>query len=168
MTTGNQTWDEAVATLRKLIMELDNSFQENFASADAQSVCEAISDIHLIKGDISMTYDLCSKKAVTALGSIPEVILSDGTKVEQRGGSTRKTWDHEGIAKNVASRLSDMAIDMQTGEVVMTPQDMVTKVLDYAAVSYWRVKELSKICISADNFCEVTETEPSIIIRRAK
>ena len=98
MTTGNQTWDEAVATLRKLIMELDNSFQENFASADAQSVCEAISDIHLIKGDISMTYDLCSKKAVTALGSIPEVILSDGTKVEQRGGSTRKTWDHVGIA----------------------------------------------------------------------
>lgn len=168
MTTGNQAWDEAIATMRKSLMEIDKSFRENFASANAEEVCEAISDLHLIKGDISMIFEDCTKIAVNALGAIPEVTLADGTKVEKRASSTRKAWDHENIAKNVASRLNDMAIDMETGEVIMTPQDMVTKVLDYAAVSYWRVKELSKIGISADNFCEVTETEPSIIIRRAK
>lgn len=168
MTTGNNEWDDAVAALRKSLMGIDNLFQEHAKTADTQSLCEALSDVHLIKGDISMIYDLCSKKAVGLLGSIPEVTLADGTKVEKRGGSDRKKWDHESIAKNVASRLSDMAIDMETGEVVMTPQDMVVKVLDYAAVSYWRIKELSKIGISADNFCEVTESEPSIIIRRAK
>lgn len=168
MTTGNQAWDDAVAALRKSIMELDIAFRENFVSADPQVMCEAISDVHLIKGDISATFEYLSKIAVDSLGQIPEVTLADGTKVEKRAGSDRKKWDHEGIAKNVASRLSDMAIDMETGEVTMTPQDMVTKLLDYAAVSYWRVKELSKIGISADNFCEVTESEPNIIIRRAK
>jgi hypothetical protein len=168
MSTGNQAWDDAISSMRKSIMELEQAFRENFSSADAQTICEAISDVHLIKGDISSVYEYLSKMTVDSLGQIPEVTLSDGTKVEKRAGSDRKKWDHEGIAKNVASRLGDMAIDMETGEVTMTPQDMVTKLLDYAAVSYWRVKELSKIGISADNFCEVTESEPSIIIRRAK
>lgn len=168
MSTGNQAWDDSVSSMRRAIMELENAFKEHFSTADAQTVCEAISDVHLIKGDISASYDYLSKMAVESLGQIPEVILSDGTKVEKRAGSDRKKWDHEGLAKNVASRLNDMAIDMETGEVVMTTQDMVTKLLDYAAVSYWRVKELSKIGISADNFCEVTESEPNIIVRRAK
>jgi hypothetical protein len=168
MSTGNQQWDDAILELRKALMHLEIAFKENFSDAKPEVTAEAISGVHLIKTDASGIFDYCSRIAVEALGSIPEVILSDGTKVEKRGGSERKKWDHDGLAKNVASRLNDMAIDMSTGEVVMTPQDMITKVLDYAAVSYWRVRELSKIGISADNFCEVTESEPTIIIRRAK
>jgi hypothetical protein len=50
----------------------------------------------------------------------------------------------------------------------MTPQDMMVKMFEFAAVSYWRVKELSKIGISADNFCEVGEAKTNIIVRKAK
>lgn len=168
MTTGNEAWDNAIAEIRKSLMNLEIAFKENFSTVKPDVVAQAISDLHLIKTDTSGIFDYCSRIATDVLGQIPEVTLSDGTKVEKRAGSERKKWDHDGLAKNVASRLNDMAIDMSTGEVIMTPQEMVTKVLDYAAVSYWRVRELSKIGISADNFCEVTESEPSIIIRRAK
>ena len=168
MSTGHKEWDESVAFIRKSLMELENNFKEKFAESKPDLACEAISDVHQIKTDISGIFDYLSKMVVKTLGDVPEVILSDGTKVEQRAGSTRKAWNHEALAKNVASRINDMAVDMNSGEIVMSPQDMIVKVLDYAAVSYWRVKELSKIGISADTFCEVTEAEPNIIIRRPK
>jgi hypothetical protein len=102
------------------------------------------------------------------MGSLPEFITTDGSKVEKRAGNDRKKWRHEELAQNIASRLSDMSVDMSTGEITMTPQEMVVKLLDYCAPSYWRVKELAKIGISADKFCEVEEKEASIIVRKAK
>jgi hypothetical protein len=45
---------------------------------------------------------------------------------------------------------------------------MMIKMLDYCAPSYWRVKELAKIGINADKFCDVSESKESIIVRRAK
>jgi len=57
---------------------------------------------------------------------------------------------------------------LSTGEVIMSSQDMMIKMLDFAAVSYWRVKELSKIGVSADSFCEVSEAKTNVIVRRPK
>ena len=70
--------------------------------------------------------------------------------------------------REVARRLDDISVDMDTGERTMSAQEMVIKVLDYVQPSYWRVKELGKIGISADKFCEVGETKESIIVRKAK
>ena len=61
MSTGNQAWDDSVLAMRKSIMELEQAFRDNFSGADAQTVCEAISDFHLIKGDISAAYEWCVK-----------------------------------------------------------------------------------------------------------
>jgi hypothetical protein len=57
---------------------------------------------------------------------------------------------------------------MSTGEVVLSTEDLLKKVLDYIQPSYWRVKELSKIGINADNYCEVGDYKTSIIVRKAK
>jgi hypothetical protein len=55
---------------------------------------------------------------------------------------------------------------MDTGEVVLSPADMVIKLLDYVAPSYWRVGELNKIGINADNYCETSDPEVSLILRK--
>jgi hypothetical protein len=62
----------------------------------------------------------------------------------------------------------DMSVDMDTGEILSTPEEMITKVLDFLQPSYWRIKELQKIGIDADNYCEVKEAKASIIVRKAK
>jgi hypothetical protein len=61
-----------------------------------------------------------------------------------------------------------MSVDMDTGEVVMSAQDMVVKLLDYAAVSYWRVGKLGEIGVNPDSYCEQGDYKTSIIIREAK
>ena len=40
------------------------------------------------------------------------------------------------------------------------------KLLDYLQPSYWRIKELSKLGINADQYCEVGELKTSIIVRK--
>jgi hypothetical protein len=61
-----------------------------------------------------------------------------------------------------------LAIDMDTGEVVMSPQEVAERVLDYVQPSYWRIKKLAELGINADNYCELGEPKTSIAVRRAK
>jgi hypothetical protein len=42
------------------------------------------------------------------------------------------------------------------------------KLLDYLQPSYWRVGELSKIGLNADNYCETGEPKVSLIVRKGK
>jgi uncharacterized protein YijF (DUF1287 family) len=37
--------------------------------------------------------------------------------------------------------------------------------LSYGAVSYWRVKNLSKIGLVADEYCDVGEPKTSLVVR---
>lgn len=168
MTTEGNDWASNVRQINLLTMELEKQFKQ-IADADrVEETCTALAEVHLIKQSVSIVYDSVCKMATTAMGSVTEVTLPDGTKIEKRAGSERKKWQHEELAKHIASRLNDMSIDMSTGEIVMSPQDMVVKLLDYCAPSYWRVKELAKIGISADKFCDVEFKDENVIVRRGK
>jgi hypothetical protein len=68
----------------------------------------------------------------------------------------------------VARRLVFESIDMETGEIMVSPEQLILKVLDFVQPSYWRIKELSKIGINADKFCEVGEHKTNIIVRKGK
>lgn len=171
--TNNKTitseFKELIASLTNDFMALDKLFKNLCASDETLStIADALVNVHGLKAEMSILYDSVCHNMIDKMDNVPEVSSSDGSLVEKRGGSDRKKWDHDRLAKNVASRINDMAIDLESGEVIMTPQDMMVKMLDFAAVSYWRVKELSKIGVSADNFCEVGESKTSIIVRRAK
>lgn len=165
---GTEAWKQALQEANRALLRLDEIFSELANSGDVATVCEALVEAHLLKQSTSIAYDSMCHAAGKVMGSLPEYILPDGSKVEKRAGNERKKWKHEELAKNIASRLNDMSIDMSTGEITMSPQEMVVKLLDYCAPSYWRVKELAKIGISADKFCEVEEKEESVIVRKAK
>lgn len=162
-------WRSVVDELNLKISAADSIVSEmKNSGADMTEFAEYVSALHLVKGDISILYDSVCAALGASMRAVPEMILSDGTKIEKRAAADRKKWQHENLAQNVASRISDMAVDMETGEVVLTPQDMMVKMLDYCAPSYWRVKELAKIGINADKFCDVSESKESIIVRRVK
>ena len=163
-----EEWLNAIAALNKFTMEVDSLFSEMAKTLDATALSVAMVDMHGLKASIALVYDTAAKVLADSMGSIPEINLPDGTKIEKKVGSDRKTWQHIPLAQHVASRIGDMAVDMETGEITMTPQEMVVKLLDYCAPSYWRVKELAKIGISADRFCELSEAKTNIVIRRAK
>ena len=164
---GKEAWNKALDDANRSLMELERAFSKLGESKDIETVCSALVEAHLLKASMSVAYDSLCHIVDGVMGSLP-FITTDGSKVEKRAGNDRKKWRHEELAQNIASRLSDMSVDMSTGEITMTPQEMVVKLLDYCAPSYWRVKELAKIGISADKFCEVEEKEASIIVRKAK
>lgn len=164
-----QQWNTLVQNIQHSFIDAQNVFRA-ICESDKQisEVANALVDIHTLKANVALIYEDACGLMITKMGNVPETTTAAGHLVEKKNGSERKKWDHENLAKNVASRINDMAIDLETGEVTMSPQDMMLKLLDFAAVSYWRVRELGKIGISADEFCEVSETKTNIIIRKAK
>lgn len=172
MSAGNDVYENfqnQVKAINFSLIALDKSFIELCDLEDSLTkVADSLVDIHSLKAEFSIVYDSACSKMIDKMGTVPEVTSSSGNLVEKKSGADRKKWDHDKLAKNVASRINDMAINLETGEVQMTPQDMMAKMFDFAAVSYWRVKELGKIGISADSFCEVSEAKTSIIVRKAK
>lgn len=133
-----------------------------------EEACETLVFLNRLKTDFAVVYDQLTKVVSEAMGDIPEIILPDGSKVEKRSASDRKTWMHAELAHEVARRIQDIAVDLDTGERVMSVEDMIVKVFDYVQPSYWRVKALGEIGVSADKFCEVGESKESIIVRKAK
>ena len=150
-------------------MELDNSLTDFIKSEPGiDEVCAALVALNIMKGELSIVYDGLAHVVSQIMDQEGEVALADGSKVEKKWSSDRKGWQHRDLASAVASRLIQSSIDMDTGEVLYTQEEIIGKILDFVQPSYWRVKELQKIGINADMYCEVGETKSSIIVRKAK
>jgi hypothetical protein len=102
------------------------------------------------------------------IGDEQEINLASGIKIEKNSSYERKGWKHKDLGSAVADKLMKMSVDMDTGEIMKSPQEIALDMLTYCAPSYWRVKELNKIGINPDNYCEVGDLKTSIIVRKAK
>lgn len=156
-------------TFHDALLALDEAIDEfSVAQPTPEAAAEALEVMHEIKYHFGFVYDHLQSVVIHALGSMPEIVLSSGTKIEQRQASNRKSWQHQDLAEAVAKRISNMGVDVDTGERLLSTEDMIVKVLDYVQPSYWRVGKLNEIGISADHYCEVSEGGPSLIVRKAK
>jgi hypothetical protein len=45
---------------------------------------------------------------------------------------------------------------------------MISKLLDFAGISYWKVTTLREIGIDADDYCESGESTPKVSLRLPK
>ena len=102
---------------------------------------------------------------MNSLGDSSLIELPSGGSIEKKGATERKKWQHPELASRVAERLSEMSVDMDTGEVIMDARGMVVKLLDYAAVSYWRVGKLGEIGINPDSYCEQGDYKTNLIVK---
>lgn len=127
--------------------------------------CELAIAFSNAKMETKDIYEQVSRFVIQQMGALPDHTLGDGTVVERRQSSTRKKWDHLALARSVTEKLIQMAVDMDTGEVTMSDQDVAIRMLEYVAPSYWRVKKLNDIGINADMYCETLEGNINLVIR---
>jgi len=160
---------DKINTIKQMITELDLEIREYVKSApDVMQACEYLAEINFVKRDFAFIYETFSHAMIEVLGENESVILPSGIEIEKKSGYDRKGWDHKSLGNAVADRLVQMSIDMDTGEVIKTPREIAVDLLTYCAPSYWRIKELNKIGINPDNYCDVGELKTSIIVRKAK
>jgi hypothetical protein len=159
--------EDFVANLFKSIdlfeLGLENFLTNNF---EPDTLCEALSRVHEAKSRVSALYEKLSARTADALGDAQEIVLEDGTKIEKKWSSTRRGWQHRDLAQAVAGRLSDKSVDMETGEVLMSPKEIAEQMVEYLQPSYWKVKKVAELGLDVDNYCEVGETKTSIIVRK--
>lgn len=162
----NSNWDELVSSLVKAMANLDAAIAQISKSDDADTACQKLVDVHRLKSDIAMIYDSAANAVSDVMRDLAEVSLSNGMRIEKKTASARKTWNHKDLANVVAKRIVESSVDLSTGEVILSTEEMIENMLKYVQPSYWRVKELSAIGINADRFCEVDEPKTSIIVRK--
>ena len=163
------SWDsenlQPFVELRKALIAIGDKALNNLDENDEQLWFDTLVLLHSIKSDIGNIFtqysNLIAKKLET-----DEATASNGQKIEKKSAFDRKGWKHEDLASEVLRRLNDLSVDMDTGEVVMSANEVAMKLLDYVQPSYWRIKELSKLGINADQYCEVGELKTSIIVRK--
>lgn len=157
-----------VQNVRSAILDLDSCLGEELGSISANEMCEILVGLSRLKDELAQVYSEVSRATADALGDQSDLLLNDGSRIEKRNASDRKGWQHKEIAALVAKKLVAMSVDMDTGERVMSPEEIAQRVLDYVQPSYWRVKQLSELGINADDYCEVGESKTNIIVRKVK
>ncbi len=160
---------EKIEQIRALISELDTELQSIADSGiEISAACAILADVNFLKRDLGFAYDGYAHLVGQLMGSTESVKLDSGAEIEKKSSYDRKAWDHKALASAVSDKLVKMSIDMDTGEVLKSPREIAMDMVTYCAPSYWRVKELNKIGINPDNYCEVGELKTSIIVRKPK
>jgi hypothetical protein len=155
------------ADFRIMLITLDDFLNsEGVNEADIDVWSEHLVMLSHVKKDIASIYDSFATRMVDRMQSEKktELTLSTGAEIKCKVGSARKSWDNKGLMVQVFERLQQSSIDMDTGEVALSTEEIVNKILDYVQPSYWRVGALSELGINADMFCEVAEPKTNIAI----
>lgn len=144
-----------------------------FASEDeVENVIEAIEELRAINGIKATIRDLYADYEQIVAHSMEEVTygieLPDGYVAERMEASPRKKWQHKELGAEVARRIVDQAIDMETGEITLSRTEIAERMLQFAAPSYWRIKELKKLAIEADKYCDFGDPKISVVVRQPK
>lgn len=158
---------ERIADIRQYILDLERELDDYIKSQpDVEDACGILYEMNMIKRDMSSVYDSLSTSVGQLIADGKNVQLKNGGVVEKKSSYERRAWQHKDLASVVAQKLVRMSVDMDTGEIIKSPEEIAMQVLDYVQPSYWRVKELSSLGINVDNYCETGVLKTSIIVRK--
>lgn len=155
---------ERLTDAQKALLELLHAIDE-LPEDDTDGLAEAFLACEDLRTELATVKDAAEHRLVEAMGDLPEVSIP-GATMEARRSDSRKSWAHKDIAAEVARRIVQTNVDFETGEMLRSTEDLIADVLTYAGVSYWKVKALNNIGISADDYCEVTEGPIKVRIHR--
>ena len=160
---------DAIAEMRKAIVSLEEVLMSSISEdTTAEEAGQMLLELNLAKRDFGLVYDTFSNAFSSMIKDKELINLAHGAQIEKKFAYDRKGWQHKELASAVADKLVKMSIDMDTGEVTKTPYQIATEVINYCAPSYWKIKELQKLGINADNYCEVGQLKTSIIVRKGE
>lgn len=161
---------ETVEALGSMLRHLDRLVW--YASEDEIEKLEDAAQILLsmanAKNSLRDTYGAYEAILANSMGDIYQINLPGGATAERMEGAPRKAWDHKRLAKAVSERIVQSSMDFETGEILMTREEMVEAMLRYAAPSYWRVKQLKALGLDANDYCELGDPKVSVVIKQRK
>jgi hypothetical protein len=139
---------------------------DGVTEAPLEEALENLVFLNKAKKELADIYDSFATKMIERMNTekSTDVKLDSGVELKCKSGAPRKAWDNENLMKTVHSRLRQSSVDMDTGEVGLSDDEIVLKLLDYFQPSYWRVGALNELGINADQYCEVGEPKTSIAI----
>lgn len=129
---------------------------------DPKEAAEAAYTLYRLKSLARDAYDEYEK--IVASSFRTPVTIENGAVLEHKIGAPRKKWAHGELSELLAKRIVETSFDFETGELNRSFEEIATEILEYAGVSYWRVKKLAQIGISADKYCEKGDPKESISI----
>ncbi len=153
-----------VVVAQRLALEIYESIN-NDDPLTIESASVTVAALDALKSDVSSMLETAKERLLALMDESPEY-EHNGIRYERKTGSPRKSWNHVALGREVTDRLIDSATDMDTGEIMATPRELMADLLNYAGISYWRVTELNKLGINADMYCEVGEPKSNIIMKR--
>jgi hypothetical protein len=158
---------DKIIEIRSLMVQLEAEVIEAMNSgATLEEAGNMLLQMNLAKRDMSLVYDAVAHRFGEMMDKESAVPLPGNAIIEKKSSYERKAWQHKDIAKAVVDRLTQMAVDMDTGEVVKSSEDIAMELMTYCAPSYWRIKELNNIGINPDMYCETGVLKTSIIVRK--
>lgn len=157
-------FDELVAAANEMFVHALRAV-EQMPTDDLEPLGAALIALDGLRANLATVRDACEKRLVESMEELPEITVP-GAVLQKRRSDSRKAWSHADLVADLADRLVQMSVDMETGERLLSTEDLIKQVVDYAGVSYWRVGALSKIGLAADDYCEVTEGPMKIRIQR--
>jgi hypothetical protein len=159
---------EWITEFRNAVLRLDTAISEFIHDEEltVEEAAYALLRLNLAKAEVSTCYDYLAGVVGKTMGEQAEIELPEGGKVEKKWSSNRTGWQHKDLASKVAKRIMDLSVDMDTGEVLASTEEMIAQLLDFVQPSYWRIKELQRINVNADDFCVTGDTKVSIIVRK--
>jgi len=165
----NLTLDETVSEIGRLVNHLERlTLLSAEDESDPERSINRLIDLNLAKATFTTAYKQYETVVAHDMERKPFVEMPGGFIVERKEGRPRKKWNHKKLGREVAHRIHDRSIDMDTGEILMSAEEMMTSMLQYAAPSYWRVTQLKKLGVDANNYCELGEGTVSVSIRKPK
>lgn len=135
---------------------------------DLGSMCEVLVELSNMKTSLSLIYDDLANAVKTQMSHGETLSTNTGAVIECKMSKDRKGWQHQDLASVVANRIRTTAVDIETGEVLLSQHEMITKLLEYVQPSYWRVGKLQEIGIDADDYCTVGDSKQTLVIRKAQ
>ena len=154
---------ESLDTLEGLIVKLSSSD----LGEDPQEILQVASNFHEAKSTTGYLYGELQDVITKEYDYFAKPVQVDGATIEIKSGSARKKWDHAAISDEVARRIVNTSVDIDTGEITKTPLEMLKEFTQYMGVSYWKVGQLKELHLDADEYCEVSPPKKNIVIRRS-
>lgn len=156
---------EQVELVNSMLLEIYKTVEETPLDS-MDDLALALVAIDGMRTECTVVRDFAEQRLVDSMDELPEMEVSGAVLVKRRSDS-RKAWSHKELVADVATRLVQSSVDFETGEMTKSTEELISQVLEFAGVSYWKVKALSSIGLSADDYCEVTEGPMKIRIQRA-
>jgi hypothetical protein len=131
--------------------------------AGQMELCELLHAIRQQRIRLAEIEATVEAKAARSMGPADRIEWP-GYLAERKGGAVRKHWDHKLLAARVSAQIG---VDPDSGEFA-DADEVVQRLLDFAAISYWRTSKLRAADIPFDDAVDTERGRRTVHVTKGR